>query len=78
MGPCPARDLYCWKARSLTSEEGPKLGVGQSPTFGKGPKNLSNLFSKFKGPSKAKARNSWKGLSLGPARAWPGPVFLGL
>ena len=58
--------------------EGPKLRVGWSPTFGKGPKNMSNLFSKFKGPSKAKAQNSWKALSLGPARAWAGPVFLGL
>ena len=66
-----------WKARSPTSEEGPKPGVGLSPIFGKGPKNLSILFSKFKGLSEAWAWNSWKGLSLGPALARlskPGPV----
>ena len=40
-----------WKIQSLTSQEGPKPGVGQNPTFGKGPENLSILFSKFEGPS---------------------------
>ena len=44
-----------WKIQSLTSQEGPKPGVGQNPTFGKGPENLSILFSKFEGPSKAQA-----------------------
>ena len=43
-----------WKAlKSLTSEEVPKPGVGLSLTCGKGPKNLSILFSKFKGLSEA-------------------------
>ena len=58
-----------WKIQSLTSQEGPKPGVGQNPTFGKGPENLSILFSKFEGPSKARAWNSWKGSSPGPTQA---------
>ena len=80
LGPARAWSEACiiWKAlKSLTSEEGPKPGVGVSLTCGKGPKNLSILFSKFKGLSEAWAWNSWKGLSLGPALARlskPGPV----
>ena len=53
------------------------LKKGPSPTFWKGPKNLSILFSKFKGPSKAWAPNFWKGLSSDPAQARPRPMFLG-
>ena len=80
MGPCPARGLYFlqgpepdfWK-RALAQ----RFGKGPSPTFWKGPKNLSILFSKFKGPSKAWAPNFWKGLSSDPVQARPGPMFLG-
>ena len=55
-----------WKAlKSLTSEEGPKPGVGLSLTCGKGPKNLSILFSTFEGFSEARAQNSWKSSSPG-------------
>ena len=35
------------KARSPTFEEWPKAREGPSPTFGKGPENLSFLFSKI-------------------------------
>ena len=45
--PAPARGPFFWKARSLTSEEGPKPRVGSSLTFRDGPENLSILFSKF-------------------------------
>ena len=49
MGPglSPARARVFWKARSPTFEEGPKAREGPSPTFGKGPENLSFLFSKI-------------------------------
>ena len=56
LGPARAQSeaRIIWKAlKSLTSEQGPKPGVGLSLTFGKGPKNLSILYSKFKGLSKA-------------------------
>ena len=38
---------------SMTSEEGPKPGVDLNLTFGKGPENLSILFSTFEGPLEA-------------------------
>ena len=50
------KQLDFWKARSPTSEEGPKPRVDPSPSFGKGPENMSILFSKFEGLSKAQAK----------------------
>ena len=40
-------------AQSPTFEEGPNLRRGPRPDFAIGPENLSVLFSKFIGPSKA-------------------------
>ena len=57
------KQLDFWKDRSPTSEEGPKPRVDPSPSFGKGPENMSILFSKFEGLSKARAQ------------AWPKPYF---
>ena len=55
------KQLDFWKARSPTSEEGPKPEIGLSPSFGKGPENMIISFSKFEDPSKAQAQ------------AWPEP-----
>ena len=53
--PMPFADVFL--QGSMTSEEGPKPGVDPNLTFGKGPENLSIVFSISDSPSKARVQN---------------------